>query len=74
MNLGENGWRVLLLSRNRGLHTVILVLVTSFFVCRIEMGWCCGDFRLSGPGLHSVFVANVRTASTFMGIDGALGH
>jgi len=39
----------LLLSWNRGLYTVFVVLVTSFFaVAGIEIGWSSADFRLSG--------------------------
>jgi O-antigen/teichoic acid export membrane protein len=74
VNLAKMVGAYLLLSWNRGLYTVILVLVTSFFVVAgIEMWLVLRRFPAQRGQVDIPFlVAMLRTASTFMGIDGAL--
>src|SRR3982074_2120541 len=74
VNLTKMVGAYLLLSWNRGLYPVILVLVASFFTAAgIEMWLVVRRFPAQGGRMDIPFsVAMVRTASTFMGIDGAL--
>jgi O-antigen/teichoic acid export membrane protein len=74
VNLAKMVAAYLLLSWNRGLYTVILVLVTSFFaVAGIEIWLVVRRFPVQRARIDIPFlVTMIRTASTFLGIDGAL--
>jgi len=74
LNLAKMAGAYLLLSWNRGLYTVILVLVTSFFaVAGIEIWLVLRRFPAQRARIDIPFlVAMIRAGSIFMGIDGAL--
>jgi len=74
LNLAKMVGAYLLLSWNRGLYTVILVLVISFFaVAAIEMWVVVRRFPAQRGRIDiPLLAAMVRKGSTFMGIDGAL--
>lgn len=80
-NLTKIAGAYLLLSWNRGLHTVILLLLGAFFsVASVELWLVLTRFQIApAPGHEErgadidlrVALRTLRSASTFLGIDGA---
>jgi O-antigen/teichoic acid export membrane protein len=70
-NIGKIGAAYLLLSRNRGLYTVILILLASFFaVAAIEVWLILRRFPAQRASISIPFcLATVRSAITFLAID-----
>lgn len=73
VNVAKVGATFLLLSENRGLYTVILVLLACFCAIAVAELWIVSRrFPVRGASLDSSFAwATARAASTFLGIDGA---
>jgi O-antigen/teichoic acid export membrane protein len=73
-NVAKIAAAYLLLSWNRGLYTVILVLLASlFFVAGVELWLVFRRFPSQQVSIDIPFsLATIRSASTFLGIDGAV--
>jgi O-antigen/teichoic acid export membrane protein len=74
MNLAKIAAVFLLLSRNRGLYTVILIVVASYFaIAGIETWIMLRRFAVQSASLSLQFSwSTLRSALTFLGIDGAI--
>ena len=72
VNIAKIGATLLLLSEDRGLYTVILVLLACLATIAVAELWIVfRRFPVRGASLDSSFAwATARAASTFLGIDG----
>ena len=74
VNIAKMIGAYLLLSRSQGLYTVILILLSSFFTIAVVEVWLL--LRRFPPQQASISfpfsIATIRSASTFLGIDGAV--
>jgi O-antigen/teichoic acid export membrane protein len=73
-NIGKIGGAYFLLSSHHGLHAVVVVLlVSSTAVAIVEMAIILGRFPSQPASFDPRFsVATIRTAFTFLGIDGTI--
>jgi O-antigen/teichoic acid export membrane protein len=74
VNIAKMVGAYLLLSRGQGLYTVILILLSSFFaIAGMEVWILLRRFPLRPATISFPFsLATIRSASTFLGIDGAV--
>src|SRR6267378_741884 len=74
VNIAKMIGAYLLLSRSQGLYTVILILLSSFFTIAVVEVWLLlRRFPSQQASISFPFsIATLRSASTFLGIDGAV--
>lgn len=73
-NLAKIGCAYLLLSTHHGLHAIVLVLLVSYAaVALVEVGIILSKFPSRSASLDPHFsLSTLRTATTFLGIDGTI--
>ena len=74
VNIGKVGATFLLLSTNRGLYTVILIVLCCLFsIAAVELWILFRRLPVRGASIEFPFAwATARAAATFLGIDGTL--
>jgi O-antigen/teichoic acid export membrane protein len=74
VNVAKMALAYMLLSRSQGLYTVILILLSSFFtIAAVDVWLLLRRFPSQQASISFPFsLATIRSASTFLGIDGAV--